>query len=229
MPKARWDGYERFCPFARALDVVGERWTLVIVHNLLGSPARFTDLKTSLPGIGTNVLSDRLRKLEAVGVIHRVLGDVGDGVRYQLTQRGLDLAPAMTELRRWGADELLAETATPRNYDHSYAIPDALHLDETYEWRIDERRFSLTIRRQVLIQKSGPADSPALTVATTLDFMREWAAGETNWDTGRASGIVQTQGPDDAWDRMLVATNYPGRPRDLTARLIDAARTRQTE
>lgn len=63
MPRNAWTGYGRFCPLARALDVVGERWTLVIVQELLKRPSRYSDLASRLPGIGTSVLADRLRKL----------------------------------------------------------------------------------------------------------------------------------------------------------------------
>ncbi len=220
MPRTKWEGYDRFCPFARALDVVGERWSLVIIHNLLGGPARYTDLKSGLPGIGTNVLSDRLRKLEAAGVVGRSLAGAGEGVRYELTDRGLALGPAMAELRRWGADELLAEPTDPRRYDHSYAMPEKLDFEETYEWRIDERVLTLTIDRRQLIQTTGPAEEPAVVVTTSMDFMRRWAAGETNWDRGRTAGDVTVDGPEAAWERMLVATNYPGRPADLAERLV---------
>lgn len=222
MPKHKWDGYQRFCPLARGLDVVGERWTLVIIHNLLGGPARYTALKAGLPGIGTNVLSDRLRKLEAAGVVQRTLGDVGQGVAYELTERGHALAPVMAEIRRWGANELLADADTPRVFDLSYEVPAELELDETYEWRIDGRSVGLTIDGQTLTQTNNSPSDAALIVETTTDFMRRWAAGDTNWDTGRKTGEVTIDGPEEAWNRMLVATNYPGRPRDLANQLLAA-------
>ena len=222
MPKQKWDGYQRFCPLARGLDVIGERWTLVIIHNLLGGPARYSALKDGLPGIGTNVLADRLRKLEAAGVVRRTLGDVGRGVAYELTERGLALAPVMAEIRRWGADELLADADTPRIFDQSYEILPELELDETYEWRIDGRPVVLSIDGQILTQTNASPPKPALIVETTTDFMRRWAAGDTNWDTGRNNGEVTVRGPEDAWNRMLVATNYPGRPSDLADQLLAA-------
>jgi DNA-binding HxlR family transcriptional regulator len=79
MPRNAWAGYGRFCPLARALDVVGERWTLVIVQELLKRPSRYGDLASRLPGIGTSVLADRLRKLEAARVVERVPGPGGGG------------------------------------------------------------------------------------------------------------------------------------------------------
>ena len=197
---------------------------MIIIHNLLGGPARYTDLKTGLPGIGTNVLSDRLRKLEEANVVRRTAGAVGEGVRYELTERGQALAPAMAELRRWGTDELLADPEPARSYDFSYALPPELELHETYEWRIDGRSLFLTIEDRVLRQETTAPNPPSLVVATSVDFMRRWAAGETNWESGREAGLVEVDGPDRAWDRMLVATNYPGRPPSL----IDAVLAHQT-
>ena len=227
MPKTRWDGYHRFCPLARGLDIIGERWTLVIAHNLLGGPARYGELKAGLPGIGTNVLSDRLRKLEAAGVVRRTLGDVGQGVAYELTDRGWDLAPLMAEVRRWGADQLLADADEPIVFDLAYALPEQLDLDETYEWRIDDRPITLTIKDHKLTQSTGPANQPVLVVETSADFMRRWAAGDTNWDEGRTRNEVLIDGPEDAWDRMLVATNYPGRRAGLTEHLLELQGTNQ--
>lgn len=220
MPKSKWEGYQRFCPLARGLDVVGEKWTLVIIHNLLGGPARYGALKAGLPGIGSNVLSDRLHKLEAAGVVRRAVGGVGEGVAYELTERGRALAPVMAEIRRWGADELLAEADGPRNYDLSYEIPPELGLDETYEWRVDGRSIRFSIDGQELTQYPPDDREPSLVVDTSVEFMRRWAAGETNWSQGRTSGEVSTTGSEEAWDRMLVATNYPGRPPGLAERLM---------
>ena len=111
MPPNAWTGYGRFCPLARALDVVGERWTLVIVQELLKRPSRYSELARRLPGIGTNVLADRLRKLEAAGVVERIPGAVGEGVVYALTDRGRGLSDALEALRRWGVGYLTDPTA----------------------------------------------------------------------------------------------------------------------
>src|SRR6185437_6861214 len=102
MPRTPWEGYGRFCPLARALDVIGERWTLVIVQELQKRAMRYGELQGRLPGIGTSALSDRLRKLETAGVVERRAGAVGGGVRYGLTERGRALEPALAALREWG-------------------------------------------------------------------------------------------------------------------------------
>jgi hypothetical protein len=80
MPSRPWSGYGRFCPLSRALDVIGERWTLVIVQELLRQPRRYGALLGRLPGISTSVLADRLRRLERAGVVAREPGAVGAGI-----------------------------------------------------------------------------------------------------------------------------------------------------
>lgn len=92
--------YRQFCALARSLDIVGERWTLLIVRELLGGPMRYSELKTSLAGIATNLLADRLRGLEAHGVVERRLH--AGGVAYALTDWGLGLREPMEALGRWG-------------------------------------------------------------------------------------------------------------------------------
>jgi DNA-binding HxlR family transcriptional regulator len=96
---------------ARALDVIGDRWTLLIVRELLLRPCRYTDLRDGLPGIATNLLADRLRELEAAGIVQRE--DPAPPVAtalYRLTERGEQLRPVVHELVRWGAP-LMAEPA----------------------------------------------------------------------------------------------------------------------
>ncbi|MFD9941587.1 winged helix-turn-helix transcriptional regulator [Nonomuraea sp. NPDC059023] len=93
--------YGQFCALARALDIVGERWTLLIVRELLPGPMRYTELKTSLAGIATNLLAERLRALESNGIVERRLEQAG--VVYALTPWGAGLREPMEALGRWGA------------------------------------------------------------------------------------------------------------------------------
>ena len=103
--------YGQFCGLARALDVVGDRWNLLIVRELLPGPLRYSELKTSLAGIATNLLAERLRTLEENGILERRLGDAG--VLYALTLRGTGLREPMEALGRWGVPLL----ATGRGSD----------------------------------------------------------------------------------------------------------------
>jgi DNA-binding HxlR family transcriptional regulator len=95
--------YGQRCPAARALDVIGERWTPLVVRELLSGPKRFTDLVDGLPGIGTNILTSRLAALQEHGVVEkRTLPRPAPVAVYELTEAGHALAPLMRELRAWG-------------------------------------------------------------------------------------------------------------------------------
>ena len=99
--------YCQYCPVAHALDVVGERWSLLIVRELLESPQRYTDLAGHLPGIGSNILAARLRDLEGAGVVvKRKLPPPTPAVIYELTEDGRSLQGVVAELARWGARSL---------------------------------------------------------------------------------------------------------------------------
>ena len=96
--------YDDPCGVARALDVVGERWTLLVVRELLFGPKRFSDLVRGLPGMSQNVLSQRLRELAASGLVERRrMGPPVSGQVYELTERGAALRPVVVELARWGS------------------------------------------------------------------------------------------------------------------------------
>src|SRR6266576_2033371 len=115
--------YGQFCPLAKALDVVGDRWTLLIVRELAVRPCRYTDLRDGLPGIATNLLADRLKSLEAAGVINGETAPPPVATTlYRLTERGEALLPAADALARWGgpllanadeADEVRARWLVP--------------------------------------------------------------------------------------------------------------------
>jgi DNA-binding HxlR family transcriptional regulator len=93
--------YEQVCPMATALDFVGDRWTMLILRELLGGPARFQELRNGLPGIATNLLTERLRRMETDGIVRRV--DAGGSGLYTLTEAGAEIRTAIEELGRWGA------------------------------------------------------------------------------------------------------------------------------
>ncbi|HEX4540468.1 MAG TPA: helix-turn-helix domain-containing protein [Acidimicrobiales bacterium] len=100
--------YGEFCALARALDVVGDRWTLLIVRELLIRACRYTDLRDGLPGIATNLLADRLRELEAEGIVQREEPEPPVATTlYRLTDRGEQLRPVVHQLLRWGAPLML--------------------------------------------------------------------------------------------------------------------------
>ncbi|MFL0293507.1 winged helix-turn-helix transcriptional regulator [Mycobacterium sp. SMC-18] len=93
--------YGQYCGLARALDVVGDRWNLLIVRQLLIGPARFGELREGLPGIATNLLTDRLRDLESAGVVARRLSDEANAITYALTDWGAQLREPIYAMIRW--------------------------------------------------------------------------------------------------------------------------------
>jgi DNA-binding HxlR family transcriptional regulator len=104
--------YDQYCPVAHALDLVGDRWALLVVRELMHGPKRYTDLTEHLPGIGTNILAARLRELEACGVVvKRKLPPPAASRVYELTDYGRALRPVMRELALWGARSLGPPTA----------------------------------------------------------------------------------------------------------------------
>ena len=173
--------------------------------------SRYGELVRRLPGISTTVLAERLRKLEAAGVVERRPGAVGDGVVYALTERGLALDEALAALRRWGVGFLTdpaADGATCHSFDVHYV--EGIDTLEDAEYRPGHRRqpHDASLRRRYPRTAPGPAGRARLVVTTTSAFMARWAAGELGWDEGIAAGDVGLSGPSDAWPRWLAATGY---------------------
>src|SRR5713101_848734 len=128
MPTSR--SYGDACGIARALDVVGDRWALLVVRELLLGPRRYTDLVEGLPGVGTNVLSTRLRDLEAGGIIERTrVPAPTPAVLYQLTDDGRDLRPVLDALAVWGTRRLTRPTSDQAVEPRWFVLSLAAHLD----------------------------------------------------------------------------------------------------
>ncbi len=139
--------YDQYCSAARALDAVGDRWTLLIVRELLAGPRRYTDLHADLPGVSTDVLASRLKDMERDGLTtRRRLPPPGAAYVYELTARGRDLLPVLQALGAWGEPELGERRATDAVRAHWFALPLLRALDGEpglVEVRLDEGRFHL--------------------------------------------------------------------------------------
>jgi DNA-binding HxlR family transcriptional regulator len=175
--------YRHFCMGARALEVIGERWSLLIVRDLLPGPRRFTDLVRSLNPITPTRLTDRLRRLEAAGVIEREPAETGNEVWYRLTDAGRDLGPAIDELAFWGieharepprADEPVHGEAAMLGTKvwlnrYSGAPPDGL----VWVWRFrDEDSYSLRAEDGAWDVVRGEDERAVVTVEATAE---DWA------------------------------------------------------
>ena len=144
MPPRR--SYDQYCSAARALDVVGDRWALLIVRELLAGPRRYTDLHADLPGVSTDVLASRLKDLERDGVTaRRRLPPPGAVYVYELTSRGRELLPVLQALGKWGEAELGERRPTDAVRAHWFALPllRALEGEGLVEVRQGEGDFHL--------------------------------------------------------------------------------------
>lgn len=124
MPSRSRRSYDQFCATARALDSVGDRWTLLIVRELLAGPRRYTDLHADLPGVSTDVLASRLRHMEGEGLAERRRQvRPGAGFVYELTERGRELLPVLSALATWGGPALGKPRPTDAVRAHWWAVP----------------------------------------------------------------------------------------------------------
>lgn len=122
MPPRR--SYDQYCAAARALDAVGDRWTLLIVRELLAGPRRYTDLHADLPGVSTDVLASRLKDMEQRGLAtRRRLPPPSAAYVYELTVRGRELLPVLEALAAWGAPALAERAPTDAVRAHWFALP----------------------------------------------------------------------------------------------------------
>jgi DNA-binding HxlR family transcriptional regulator len=158
--------YEQYCPMAHALDLVGDRWALLVVRELMHGPKRYTDLVEGLPGIGTNILAARLRDLEQADVVtRRTLPPPAASKVYELTDYGRGLRPALRELALWGARSLGPPTPEAGLFDGWVANA----MDTVLAPRAPAGRFELRVGDEVASMvdgevRRGPVDDPDVVV-----------------------------------------------------------------
>jgi DNA-binding HxlR family transcriptional regulator len=162
------------CGIARALDLIGERWALLVVRELLLGPKRFTDLRAGLPHVGPDVLSQRLRELERDGVVQRRTLAPPAGARvYELTDRGMELEPVILALGRWGSTAPFPPGDARLGVDSAILAlrtlfdPSAADgLSASYELRFGEQRFHARVADGRLEVARGAADDPDASIET---------------------------------------------------------------
>jgi DNA-binding HxlR family transcriptional regulator/putative sterol carrier protein len=204
--------YDQYCAVARALDVVGERWTLLVIRELLPGPKRYKDLLEGLPGIGTNLLAARLRDLEAAGAVQRrrLPAPAGAAV-YELTDSGRELEPVVLDLARWGLKRMQQprrrESFRPDWYGvamrAAFRPHSAKGVSETYEFRIGADVFHLRVHDGSAEVGQGSAPSPDLTVKADFKNLDAVVTGQLSPVEAIETGRVEIQGDPAALQRCV--------------------------
>ncbi len=202
--------YGDACGIARALDVVGERWALLVVRELLLGPQRFSDLRHALPTASSNLVADRLREMESRGVIHRrKLPAPAASWVYELTEWGRDLEPILLALGDWGLEVPLPAAPTTLNatsvllFLRRCAQPDPNAPQSTYRLELDNRVWTVRTDAGQLQVQPGEPDSPDVSLRTDPTTLNALLAASTDLDDAVADGTVDATGDLTALRQLI--------------------------
>ncbi|MGH3018048.1 MAG: winged helix-turn-helix transcriptional regulator [Gaiellaceae bacterium] len=212
--------FDQYCPVAHAIYMVGERWSLLIVRELLHGPKRYTDLHDGLPGIGTNILAARLRDLETHGIVsRRKLPAPAASTVYELTEYGAELEEVVYALARWGArtlgppgpdDELYPEWGV--NACSALFSPEAARgLTETYVLRVDGDAFSVRLQNGSMHASTGVVEDADVEVDMDMPTFFRLTGGDVTPDEAFEQGIVTVEGDLDAFRRCFAVLSMAPR------------------
>jgi DNA-binding HxlR family transcriptional regulator len=213
--------YDQYCPVCHALGLVGERWALLIVRELLRGPKRYTDLVEGMPGIGTNILAARLRELEQGGILRkRKLPPPAASTVYELTEYGAELEEPLYALARWGARSL----PPPGRKDEFYpewglnafaALRDeeaARGLTESYVLRVDDDAYTVRLVQGRLDIEPGAGQGVDLDAAMDQKTFFGLASRELLPSDALAAGSVKLEAGDpETLERFFGVFNFASR------------------
>ncbi|RLV55511.1 HxlR family transcriptional regulator [Aeromicrobium phragmitis] len=209
--------YGQFCGLARAAEVIGQRWTLLILRDLSVGPRRYSDLTAGLPGIPSNLLSTRLKELERDGLIVREARAGGDrSIVYALTRRGADLQPALDAISRWGAADMRepreGEIVTEASLVSALRVAvreDAVPARSlTFTVRAADAAAHALVRDRTVEVRPGPAADADL-VITAGPGLRDLLAGVLEPDEAMVSGAVDVDGDPGLLRDFVSIFNVP--------------------
>lgn len=212
--------YGQFCGLVHAVDLVGERWALLIVRDLLVSPKRFTDLRRGLPRIPTNVLSARLKELESAGLVtRRVLPRPDGSVVYELTDYGKDLEDVVLAFGRWGArslgepapDDIVTNDIMIMALRTTFQPEGAKGLHAGYELRMGDVLIHARVDDGKVEVAEGPLDRPDLVIESG-PAIKALMADELSPADALASGSVKVTGDEKLLDRFVAAFQIGAKP-----------------
>jgi DNA-binding HxlR family transcriptional regulator len=215
MPARRYDDP---CGIARALDVVGDRWALLVVRELIFGPKRFSQLRDGLRGVSPNVLSQRLRDLEAGGIVRRDALDPPAGVAvYELTARGLALEPILLELGRWGsleplpAEGQLSASAVLLALKTVFDPAVDSDADAVFALRIDGDWFGVTVAGGSIDIAHGRVEHPVVAFETDAATLRSVAFGREPVAVAERDGRLTVRGDRELAKRFTRLFPVPQR------------------
>ncbi len=211
--------YNQYCGLAYALDIVGERWTLLIVRELMAGPRRFKDLIDGLPDISTNLLAERLKRLEQQGMLsRRVLPPPAGSTVYELTSLGQALEKMLLELGKWGSQFVppSLEGATLLRLG-SYALTlktffrpeQAQGVNETYELHIDNEVLQVQINEGQIHVQQGEALKADVIFHTDMPSYLELLRRQIQPDEAVSRGLIRIEGDPGALSRFLNLCGLP--------------------
>jgi DNA-binding HxlR family transcriptional regulator len=211
MPASRRRTYDDGCAAAHALDLVGERWALLVVRELLLGPKRFTDLKAGLPGASPNVLSQRLRELEGAGIVRRrKLPPPAASRVYELTEWGEELEPVIVRLGRWGArspskprDAALGVDSLVLSFRTMFDPRAAEGLQANYELLFGEDRFRAVVDEGRFEISRGAAERPDVIVEADPGTLTELVYAGRSLAEALEAGDLKIEGDRSAFERFL--------------------------
>ena len=215
--------YQQNCPIAKGLDVLGERWTLLILRELIGGPRRYGDLRAQLPGIATNLLADRLRELEDAGLVDREeLPPPVARTVYTLSEKGWrKVLPVVKAIATFGLDMIEPDESalTPLNgflagILLAFEPAVAGDLKTSYRVEIDDRRFEFAVHPGGLTAVKGP---PVVTVTASAADLITARMGATAAERKAALRRVKFDGDTAAVDAMRRVFALSGDPGLLVA------------
>jgi DNA-binding HxlR family transcriptional regulator len=203
--------YNQYCAVARGLDVIGDRWTLLLVRELLLGPRRYGDLLAASPGIGTNLLAGRLREMEAQGLVERAtLPPPAGSTVYRLTETGAELETVVRAIGRWGGRFMGPRRPEEHLSPGAYFValrerfrPDrAGGLHEAYEFRVDGRVFEVRVDDGTCTTSEGSANRPIAVFTMGIEALNQVFLGQVTAAQAIAGGNVQVVGDADALARF---------------------------
>ena len=209
--------YDDGCAAAHALDLVGERWALLTVRELMLGPKRFTDLRAGLPGVSPNVLAQRLRELEGTGVVkRRKLPPPAASKVYELTEWGKELEPVLVQLGRWGArspskphDATLGVDSLILSFRTMFDPRRADGLSATYELGFGEDIFRAVVKESRLEVVRGNAGQPDIIIETDSNTLAGLVYGGDSLAEALRSGDIKIEGDESMVERFLTLFPLP--------------------